>query len=81
MYRYLLTERCDNVSFGLLYGLPNITDDLVSHADDLPCLFQSKGAYGLLEGQSSEQRKTSQAMVKAWTNFAKYLEVTILQYP
>ena len=78
MYTYLLTQRCDNVSFGLFYGLPSITDDLVTHADDLPCIFNAKGAYGMFEGQTSEQKKTSQAMVKAWTNFAKNLEVTVV---
>ena len=49
-----------------------VTDDLVFHGDDIPCIFKpDRKVFG---EQSASQAKTSRAVVKAWTKFAKYLQ-------
>ena len=55
--------------------MPDVPEDLVPHGDDLPCIFKDED--GLLPEYKDARANTSRAMVKAWTNFAKYLEVIL----
>jgi hypothetical protein len=80
-YSYLLATRCSSVSLQTIFGVPDVPEDLVPHGDDLPCIFKDED--GHLPEYTDARVNTSRAMVKAWTNFAKYLEVilTIPQLP
>ena len=74
-YSYLLATRCSSVSLQALFGVPDVPEDLVPHGDDLPCIFKDED--GHLPEYTDARVNTSRAMVKAWTNFAKYLEVIL----
>ena len=72
-YGYLLASRCNNFSFGEMFNAPNVTRELVAHADDLPCIFKHDGVF--LGEPTKEQEETIKAMVKEWTSFAKNMKV------
>ena len=72
-YGYLLASRCTDFSFGALFNAPNMSKELVAHADDLPCIFKHDGEF--LGPPSEPQEATIKAMVKEWTSFAKNLKV------
>jgi len=70
-YSYLLASRCNDLSIGVFFNSPSAEEPgFVSHGDDIPCIFKPDGI--ILGKQNEEQAATSQAMVKAWTNFAKH---------
>ena len=72
VYNYVLNSRCANFSTASLFSAMEVTDDLVFHGDDIPCIFKpDRKVFG---EQSASQAKTSRAVVKAWTKFAKYLQ-------
>ena len=74
-YSYLLASRCNDLSLGVFFNSPSAEEPgFVSHGDDIPCIFKPDGI--ILGKQNEEQAATSQAMVKAWTNFAKHLKVS-----
>jgi len=74
-YSYLLTSRCNDLSLGAFVNSPSAKEPgFVSHGDDIPYIFKLGGIF--LGKQNEEQAATSQAMVKAWTNFAKHLKPT-----
>ena len=72
VYSYLLNSRCNNVSTASLFSAMEVTEDLVFHGDDIPCIFKPDGK--VFGKQSPNQAKTSRAVVRAWTNFAKHLQ-------
>ena len=72
VYSYLLNSRCNDVSTASLFGEMDVTEDLVFHGDDIPCIFKPDGK--VFGDQRPSQAETSRAMVRAWANFAKYLE-------
>ena len=74
-YSYLLASRCNNFSFGAEFGVPNVSQELVAHADDIPCIFKNDGVF--LGPPSKEKANTIKAMVGEWTTFAKNLKVHI----
>merc|ERR1719336_526081 len=72
VFSYILASRCNDFTIGAFFNVPNITSDLVAHADDLPCIFKHDGL--LLGKPTKEQKDTIKAMVKEWTSFAKYMK-------
>ena len=72
-FGYLLASRCNDFSFGAFFNVPNISSELVAHADDLPCIFKHDGKF--LGSPSKQQEATIKTMVKEWTSFAKNLKV------
>jgi len=69
VFSYILASRCNDFTIGAFFNVPNITSDLVAHADDLPCIFKHDGL--LLGKPTKEQKETIKAMVREWTSFAK----------
>ena len=76
-YSYLLASRCNNFTFGAEFGVPNVSRDLVAHADDIPCVFKNDGVF--LGAPTQGQADTIKAVVKEWTSFAKDLKVRLLK--
>ena len=72
VYSYLLNSRCNDVSTASLFSAMDVTEDLVFHGDDIPCIFKPDGK--VFAEQRPSQAKTSRAVVRAWTNFAKHLQ-------
>jgi len=68
VYPYVLNERCIESSLSLFLG-GGEKDYGVSHGDDLICMF---GTMPFNETMTESGKLTSQAMIKTWTNFAKY---------
>ena len=68
VFPYVLNKRCTELSFSSLYG-GGAKDYGVSHADDLNCIFQPIPQFGSL---TESGNLTSQAMIRSWTNFAKF---------
>merc|ERR1712037_802877 len=72
VYSYLLNSRCNDVSTASLFSTMDVTEDLVFHGDDIPCIFKPDGK--VFGEQRPSQAKTSRAVVRAWANFAKHLQ-------
>jgi len=68
VFPYVLNERCTELSWSSLFGGGD-KDYGVAHADDLNCIFTPFPPFGSLTESGS---MVSQAMVKSWTNFAKF---------
>ena len=68
VFPYVLNERCADLSWSALFGA-GAKDYGVSHADDLNCIFKPFPPFGSL---TEAGNRTSQAMVRFWTNFAKF---------
>ena len=65
VFPYVLNERCTDLSFSVFYGGGD-KDYGVAHADDANCIFH---LFGTL---TESGNMTSQAMIRSWTNFAKF---------
>jgi hypothetical protein len=65
VFPYVLNQRCTDLSFSAFYEEGG-KDYGVAHADDANCIF-------VLFGTLTEAgNRTSQAMIRSWTNFAKF---------
>jgi len=71
VFPYVLNERCTEASWSSLFVGGN-KDYGVCHIDDLSCIFKASPPYEFIGNLSAQGIKVSQAMVKSWTNFAKF---------
>jgi len=71
VFPYVLNERCTEVSVSFFLGGEN-KDYGVGHIEDVSCIFKASPPYEFIGDLTVSGSKVSQAMVKTWTNFAKF---------